>query len=574
MTEAAALGVTRHFVTLGGRQIHYRRAGKGAPLIALHRLPRSGRDLLPFVQRATSGFTVLAPDLAGYGNSWSLATAPPTISDYAADIVAILDALSVKRALFYGEREGGAVALELARSAPDRVAALAISELEIWTPEEIAPALAATRPFAPAWDGSHLSWLWAYLREENAFQPWWRKRLATRVADDMPAPAELQARAVQFLTAGVHGRDYELGLQAALSFDARAAVAGLPIPCLILGARARHQDQALSRLSGLSSATAVQTEELPADCARVAFQFLARHGGGLSAPPAPPAVKPVPGRLWSDFAAVPGGQLHVRRNGDAETVPLLIQHDAASSVGTVEPITCSFIGRRTVVAFDLPGSGESDNTLGDDPVEVPAYAESLSAALDDLGLGRIDFYGMWGGGFVGLELAIGQPAKVRRLIMSNVFQHDGDMQQRLLAHYTPEIVPLWHGGHLMQCWHQLRDQGIYFPWFDATRHAVVQREPFLDTDMVHERVCSLLKAGNMYRTAYQSHFRYRTFDRLHHSPVPTVLGIRSGDPNNPRIEAAARTESHVVLRNLAPDFKRWGECFTDVLEAADREPRV
>jgi pimeloyl-ACP methyl ester carboxylesterase len=204
-------------------------------------------------------------------------------------------------------------------------------------------------------------------------------------------------------------------------------------------------------------------------------------------------------------------------------------------------------------------------------VEVAAYAENISAALDDLGLGRIDFYGMWGGGFVGLELAMSQPGKVRRLIMSNVFQHDGDMQRQLLAHYTPGIVPLWHGGHLMQCWHQLRDQGIYFPWFDATRHAVVQREPFLDTDMVHERVCSLLKAGNMYRTAYQAHFRYRTFDRLYHSPVPTVLAIRPGDPNNPRIETAARAPSHVVLRHLDPDFKRWGECFADVLDAADGE---
>jgi len=571
MTQAAVPGVTRHFVTLGARQVHYRRAGKGCPLIALHRVPRSSRDLLPCIDRAMGRFTVVAPDLAGYGQSWALAATAPSVADYAADVVATMDALSLKRALFYGEREGGAVALELARTVPDRVAALAINELEIWTPEDATPALAATKPFVPAWDGSHLSWLWAYLREENAFAPWWRKRLATRVDDDMPAPTELHARAIQFLTAGVHGRNYELGLRAALAFDARAAAAGLPMPCLILGARSRHADEALHRLEGLSSTTGVQTEELVADCARAAFEFLARHGAGLSAAPPPPAVQPVPGRLWSDFANIPGGQVHFQLNTDAVTVPLLVQHDAASSVGTVEPVTRSFIGRRTVVAFDLPGSGESDNSLGDHPVEVAAYAESLSAALDDLGLDRIDFYGMWGGGFVGLELALRQPRRVRRLVMSNVFQHDGAMQRRLLEHYTPAIEPLWHGGHLMQCWHQLRDQGIYFPWFDATRHAVVRREPFLDTDMVHERVCSLLKAGNMYRTAYQAHFRYRTFDRLRDASVPAVLAIRPGDPNNPRIETAARASSHVVLRHLAPEFKRWGECFADVLEAADRE---
>jgi haloalkane dehalogenase len=68
MTEPANPGVTRHYVTIGRRQLHYRRAGSGPPLIALHRIPRSSEDLAAFIQSASKYFTVIAPDLAGYGN--------------------------------------------------------------------------------------------------------------------------------------------------------------------------------------------------------------------------------------------------------------------------------------------------------------------------------------------------------------------------------------------------------------------------------------------------------------------------------------------------------------------------
>ncbi|MDX2225233.1 MAG: alpha/beta hydrolase, partial [Rhodospirillaceae bacterium] len=308
------------------------------------------------------------------------------------------------------------------------------------------------------------------------------------------------------------------------------------------------------------------------DTGRVADR-LQQHAQALTEPPPAPRPEPVKGRLWHDFVAVPGGQLHVQINDDAATLPLLIQHDAASSMGTVQPITASLIGKRTVMAFDMPGSGESDNMLGtdglrDDAVEVDAYAATLRAALDALGLRQVDFYGMWGGGFVGLDLALMDTARIRRLIMSNVFQHDGAEQRLIQAHYTPSILPDWHGGHLMQAWHQMRDQGIYYPWFDATAKGVIRREPFLATDMVHERVCSLLKAGNMYRAAYQAHFRYRTYDKLKRSPVPTLIATTAWDPNNPHTQAAARAAPNAQFRFLDEDFMKWGLSFLDFLEVS------
>jgi pimeloyl-ACP methyl ester carboxylesterase len=559
MTDPATPGITRHFITLGARQVHYRRGGAGPPILVLHRLPRTSKDLVPVITTLMPRFTVIAPDLAGYGNSWPLAAPQPTVRAYADDLAALLEALGIRRCVAYGEGEGGVIALALAAHHATRVAAVAVQGL--FVAESTEAASAWLEPFVPSWDGRHFAWLWARLREENAFAPPWTHTLASRIDEPMPAPAELQSRAVQFITGPGHGRAYDVGLRAVLGSDLRGIIAQLTIPHVITGARARGDHVGLERLGAGQAVATV------AEARRAAFDFLTAQAHGLTPPGPAPRPKPVAGRLWSDFARVPDGQLHFHMNGDADTVPLLVQHDAASSVGTVEPITRSFIGRRTVMAFDMPGSGESDCTIGS-TVDVQAYADVLQTALDDLGLPQIDFYGMWGGGFVGLDLALAQPERVRRLVMSNVFQHDGEEQRRIQAFYTPDVSPHWHGGHLLQCWHQMRDQGIYYPWFESSRQGIIWREPFLATDMVHERVCSLMKAGNMYRTAYQAHFRYRTYERIARAPVPTVIATTTWDPNNAHTQAAARAAPNAQFRLLDEDFLKWGLSFLDFLEAA------
>ena len=569
MTEPAIPGLTRHYITLGKRQIHYRRAGSGPPLIALHRLPRSSQDLEPLMLAAQDRFTVIAPDLAGYGKSFPLATAPDSLGPLCEDLSAFLEALGLERVLLYGEQAGAALALEFAHRSPDRVAALAAWDLDLpGALDDLPPSAKAPLPsFEPKWDCSHLAWLWAMLREQNAFHPWHTPALNTRVDNDMPSPDELQRRVVQFLNAGKHGRGYEVGYGAARTFNAIQILNAVSRPALVV-ARIRHDEADPWRAIESVAETlqkSIADEQTKGE--GQALAFLADHRFETVVP-APPSVKPIPGVLWHDYAAVDGGQLHFHCNEDADTdtVPLLIQHDAASSIGTVEPITQSFVGRRSVFAFDMPGSGDSDRIIPSEGVEVSVYAAVLKQALDELGLGQIDFYGMWGGGFVGLDLALSSPRTVRRLVMSNVFQHTGEEQAEIVAHYTPDVSPVWHGGHLLQCWHQMRDQGIYYPWFKRLKGGVIWREPFLATDMVHERVCSLLKAGNMYRTAYRAHFVYPTYEKLARTPVPTLLATSEWDPNNPHTMAAAEAAPKCHFQYLDDDFTKWGSSFLPFLE--------
>ena len=95
-------------------------------------------------------FSVTALDLRGHGGSaWS---DPPAYraSDYAADIVAVLDALDWRSPLVIGHSLGGYVGAYLAARYPERVGALVIADtVTQWSDDEAAWALRAGRASWP-----------------------------------------------------------------------------------------------------------------------------------------------------------------------------------------------------------------------------------------------------------------------------------------------------------------------------------------------------------------------------------------------------------------------------------------
>ena len=103
----------------------------GLPVVCLHGLTRNSRDfedLAPWI--AALGRRVLAPDVRGRGRS-GYAADPATYQPavYAADVVAMLDALAIPRAVVVGTSMGGLIAMVLAVMAPQRIAAAALNDV-------------------------------------------------------------------------------------------------------------------------------------------------------------------------------------------------------------------------------------------------------------------------------------------------------------------------------------------------------------------------------------------------------------------------------------------------------------
>lgn len=97
--------------------------GEGKPVVLLHGFPDSGRLWRHQVTALTgAGYRTVVPDQRGYGQS----DKPMDVSAYSlpflvADVIGMLDALSIERAHIVGHDWGAAVAWAVAIFAPDRV---------------------------------------------------------------------------------------------------------------------------------------------------------------------------------------------------------------------------------------------------------------------------------------------------------------------------------------------------------------------------------------------------------------------------------------------------------------------
>ncbi len=114
-------------VVLGGLNVHYVQAGQGPVVLLLHGLGTSlvtwSRNIEPL---AAAGFTVLAPDLSGHGDSDKPAHLSYDPVDGARLIHQFLQSLGVARLSLVGNSAGGLVVGLFALSHPEKVERLVL----------------------------------------------------------------------------------------------------------------------------------------------------------------------------------------------------------------------------------------------------------------------------------------------------------------------------------------------------------------------------------------------------------------------------------------------------------------
>lgn len=152
----------RAFVATRSGRIHVASAGQGFPVLLLHQTPRSWdeyREVLPLLAWS---YRAIAMDTVGFGDSQPLLPADNRIERWAEAAFDLLDALGHERVAVVGHHTGAVIAMEMAVSRPDRVAALVLSSCPYVDAERRA-AHHGTRVIddvEPRADGSHLTELW------------------------------------------------------------------------------------------------------------------------------------------------------------------------------------------------------------------------------------------------------------------------------------------------------------------------------------------------------------------------------------------------------------------------------
>jgi pimeloyl-ACP methyl ester carboxylesterase len=487
--RASATGAALHQTVMAdGRALHFRRLGQGPAVVLLHESPRSSAVLLPLARALAPHFTVLALDTPGYGASDPLSLPRPEISDYADAIAASLRALGLVRVAIYGTHTGATIAAELARRHSGLVTGAVLDGFPVFTEAERAAHHAFYLPeFPPAWDGSHVARLWARVRDQYAFFPWYQPGRDTRLDRDQPPPSELTAVVRDFLTAGAF---YATGYAASFRFDPHAALADAVAPLHLL---TRADDLLFTQLDRLAApGPKLVIERLGTDRAAWGRAVAAalRH---FAAEPPPPPGADLPAAPAVGLLGASEGDLLVRCHGgrSAAQPPLLLLHDSPGGAWQWQAVAERLAANRQVIVPELPGHGRSPPHP---PEREPlrAVTERLLRLADSTGAPAFDVAGIGTGAVVAHRLAGMARARVRRLVLVDPVRAEGGA----VTERMPWIEPAWDGSHLMAAWWQVRDALLYRPWCD--RRAAARRlvGPAIDVAALHRRFVSLVLADN------------------------------------------------------------------------------
>ena len=530
--------VTRHFIIVQGRTIHYRRAGSGPPVVLLHQTPQSSVTMEPLLALLSGRFTVLALDTPGFGLSDPLPGQAWSMADLAAALADTLDALGLRRVALCGQHTGATIAAEFALRWPKRVSALALDGYTAFSAEEQAAILPhQVPPFSPAWDGSHLAWAWARFRDGWMFFPWSVRSLATRRALEMPSPALIQSYQVMEL---LRSREsYRCIYPGVFAWDGVAAAKALQVPTLLACTADDQLYPHLDRLADLPGN--VEIIRLPAGARDVLRQrqaeFAAKHiDGATAAPDAPPTGFNAAGVRRNYVHLADGRHLAYRQiPGDGE--PRLVLHGSGSA-GEID-----LDRSRPAISFDLPGHGDSDQPLA---WTAASMAADIAAALDILQTGALHVSGCGLGAAIAVELAHLRPAAVRSLHLEEVANFSDAEIIDLLANYAPAIVPRWDGTHLLSLWHQLRDREFFWPWYQREAAAARRVEPRVAAERIDALLFAALRCAD-WPAAHQAWFEWPAADRLAAVPCPVTFSAGRDDGWARDLERLARAADQVAL---------------------------
>ena len=410
-------GISRHFVDVGTRRVHYRRSGSGPVVLMVHQSPHSSAEFEPLMLEWGASFTCIAPDSPGFGQSNPLEGAAEC-DDFARGLLDLLDVLGLARVAGYGVHSGGVILIAAMKLQPRRFTGLALSGYGVWTAKEL--AIFSERylpPFLPTAYGEHLAWLWPRVLEQDWFFPWFAVTPEARVSHPHADVARADASAREMLDSG---DAYRTGYGAVLRAPRDLPLPGSSVPPVLISSY--PADSLVSHLERLSTLPPNWSATKAANLAahqRLSRDFLQRHAqsaGTLGEDAADEGFVEITTAHFTGlihWRGTGGGAL--RLHGPGRALELLRLDEG--------------------LAVDLPGHGLSSRWPGSVPTEQRPWMEVIDAVAEHFGCGSIAFE----------PLLKGEAALL-----------------------FPELAPDRFGAYLTRAWGIVRAQHLFEPWYHVS----------------------------------------------------------------------------------------------------------
>lgn len=237
------------------------------------------------------------------------------------------------------------------------------------------------------------------------------------------------------------------------------------------------------------------------------------------------------------------GQIHLRvakPEQDNGVTPLLCFHMSPNSSRIYQTFLGHMGADRLAIAPDTPGFGESDPTPT--PPSIVDYAAAMTDVMDGLGLDRVDVMGYHTGSETCVELALQQPHRVRKLVLTSAPIFSDEEIGGFRDHYAkPELSE--DGSHVAEKWK------AYLHWAG----------PGWTMDHVAVQFADALRRPDIAWWGHNAAFDFPMKDRLSQVSQPVLVL----NPNDDLVEQSRRAEG--IMQNgrilALPD---WGHGYLDL----------
>ncbi|QDP41885.1 alpha/beta fold hydrolase [Radiobacillus deserti] len=149
--------IQEHSAKIGTHTMFYRKAGSGSQTVVLmHGIPTNSFLWIEVIPRLAERFTVIAPDMIGYGKSSRASHEELTLPKQADHVRLLLDQLGVHEAHFIGHDLGSGVTQIFATKNPERVSSFVIIDGVAFSNWPLPKVVSLRYPTAPEFEPSPL----------------------------------------------------------------------------------------------------------------------------------------------------------------------------------------------------------------------------------------------------------------------------------------------------------------------------------------------------------------------------------------------------------------------------------
>lgn len=416
--------------------LHYRVAGSGPPLFALHPSPLDSAFMETLMARLADRATVIAPDTPGFGDSDPLPGPIHDLGPCVRAMKALRQALGLDRLGVYGSATGAQIAVEWAKAEPQALSGIMLDNAAAFDETERRQILKGYLPdVTPSPDGSHLARAWLAAHDGTLFFPWQAPSTENRISPEPAPAAAMQITALGYLRAGP---GYASIYRAAFRNERVERLAPVAIPLVML----RWQGSILARWTGRLDTQSWGTHVTMAHCGpslddrwACLEQHLERVLPGDSVRSQNLCLDT--GRLR--YVDSSFGQIRYRCPADAKHNRLLLLPQPGAT-GASLPNSDQ---HPASVVVDLPGHGGSalpDSLNFDHCVEA---VRRVAAAMDGAAQSVAG---------VGASDALAQAVAANDSALDHAVASSAEFQGQ-----PPDLTPERSGAHLFRAWHWLRE---------------------------------------------------------------------------------------------------------------------